>query len=92
MFQIFSHLSDLESLRTKATLPPKISLGELYQVLLITQTAAKLHRLKPQVHISQLKKALPDIYGPVQTLETFKSNCRGREVADIDVDCFLPRH
>lgn len=70
MFQIFSHLSDLESPRTETA--PKISLKELYQVLLNAQIAAKVQELKPQAHISHLKKASPDIYGPVQTLGSFK--------------------
>lgn len=34
---------------------------------------------------------MPDIC-PIRMMETYKSNWLGREVADIEVDCFLPGH
>lgn len=58
MFSIFSHPSDLESLRTKTAFEP--TWKGSYQVLLTTQTAAKFKSHEPSAHIAQLKRTPPD--------------------------------
>lgn len=58
----------------------------LSQILLTTDTTAKLQGVETWMAISQLMKAPP---GPVQMVETSKSSWLG---ADIEVNCFLLRH
>ena len=57
MFPIFSHPSDLESLRIKFALEP--CWKKLYQVFLTTP-AVRLQGLEPCVYISQLQRASLD--------------------------------
>lgn len=61
-----------------------------YQVLLTTVPPAKLS-VKPWVHILQLKKA-PLLLVLCKMLESSKSSKLVREVTNIKVDCFLPKH
>lgn len=64
-----------------------------YQVHLTPDTNTKLQGVEPWMHISQPWKRLPppDIWSCVNTRD-FKIKLIKREVANIDMDCFLPRH
>lgn len=83
LFPISSHPSDLESWRTKTALasPGK----RLSQIFLTNQMGAKLQGL-------ELGCTSHLILGPVHPLKTSESNQLGREVANVEVHCWVAKH
>ena len=61
-----------------------------YQVLLITDTPVKLQGVEPWVHISHLKKALPDIWSCANTGD-LKIKLTRKRSSQLQVGLLPPR-